>query len=67
MVASFDHRADPDLQLLASPLSVDGQRLGRPETGSAPAPAMGADTDALLGELGYSASEIAGLKDRRIV
>jgi succinate---hydroxymethylglutarate CoA-transferase len=67
MVASFDHRADPDLQLLASPLSVDGQRLGRPETGSAPAPAMGADTDALLGELGFSASEIAGLKDRRIV
>ena len=31
------------------------------------APALGADTDALLGDLGYSAERIAGLRSRRAV
>jgi crotonobetainyl-CoA:carnitine CoA-transferase CaiB-like acyl-CoA transferase len=42
--------------VLASPLKFDGQRPP-----NRAAPLLGADSDALLAELGYSADEIAAL------
>jgi crotonobetainyl-CoA:carnitine CoA-transferase CaiB-like acyl-CoA transferase len=47
----------------ALPLSVDGQRLGK----RMDPPTLGQHTDAVLGELGYSAADIKGLVDRGIV
>ncbi len=45
------------MRVLASPIKVDGARLpGRA------APKLGADSDAVLGELGYGAEEIAALR-----
>ena len=32
-----------------------------------PAPGLGDDTDAVLGELGYSEAEIASLRGRKVV
>jgi crotonobetainyl-CoA:carnitine CoA-transferase CaiB-like acyl-CoA transferase len=39
---------------------------GGPQIDSPP-PVMGADTEAVLGELGYSAGEIAGLRSARVI
>jgi crotonobetainyl-CoA:carnitine CoA-transferase CaiB-like acyl-CoA transferase len=44
-------------RLLANPIKLDGQRLG-----ARVCPPLGADTDALLRELGYDASAIAALR-----
>ena len=57
MKQTVAHPDRADLQVLASPIRIDGERLpGRA------APLLGADSDAILGELGYDADEIARLR-----
>ncbi|TFU01222.1 CoA transferase [Polymorphobacter arshaanensis] len=57
MKQTVAHPDRADLQVLASPIRIDGDRLpGRA------APLLGADSDAILGELGYDADEIARLR-----
>ena len=51
-----------DLRVLANPIRVDGARLP-----NRAAPALGADTDALLGELGYDGNEVAALRSGGVV
>lgn len=40
---------------------------GMPVAGPRPAPELGQHTDEILGEMGFSATEIAGLRDRSVV
>ena len=54
-VAAHPDRAD--MQVLASPIKVDGARLP-----SRAAPLLGADSDAVLREVGYDAAAIAALR-----
>lgn len=61
-LATVDHPLRPGLKVVASPLRIDGRR---PE--ARPAPMLGADTDAILGELGYDAAAIAALRSAGIV
>lgn len=51
------HPDNPQLKVLASPLKFDGQRPP-----NRAAPLLGADSDALLEELGYGAEQIAELR-----
>ncbi|HOV03876.1 MAG TPA: CaiB/BaiF CoA-transferase family protein, partial [Kaistiaceae bacterium] len=46
-----------------SPIVLDGE----PAVAGTAAPRLGADTDAVLGELGYSAAEITALRDAGVV
>jgi crotonobetainyl-CoA:carnitine CoA-transferase CaiB-like acyl-CoA transferase len=57
MIRNVPHPARADFRALANPIRLDGQRLP-----SAAAAALGADTAALLGEAGYDAAGLAGLK-----
>jgi crotonobetainyl-CoA:carnitine CoA-transferase CaiB-like acyl-CoA transferase len=57
LLQSLPHRRVTDLQLVALPLSLGGQRLGHP---SAP-PACGEHTDEVLLEAGYSRADVARL------
>jgi crotonobetainyl-CoA:carnitine CoA-transferase CaiB-like acyl-CoA transferase len=57
MVRTAEHPSGP-IQLLAPSVRCPGEELP-----CAPAPAMGADTDAVLGELGFAAGEIARLRN----
>ena len=57
MKQTVAHPDRADLQVLASPIRIDGERLpGRA------APLLGADSDAILSELGYDSAEIARLR-----
>ncbi|MEE4154791.1 MAG: CoA transferase [Erythrobacter sp.] len=59
---SVDHPDRPEMQILASPLKFDGQRpLNRA------APLLGADSDAILGDLGYDEAAIAELRKSGVV
>lgn len=62
LVTTVDHPHRPGLGVLANPVRVDGARLP-----VAPGPALGADTDALLAEIGCTPSEIASLRQSAIV
>ncbi|HEY8873678.1 MAG TPA: CoA transferase, partial [Stellaceae bacterium] len=72
--------ADPQVKHLGIAQSVEHPALGRielvgqavslsrtPSRLTTASPDPGEHTDAILGELGYSDSEIAGLRERRIV
>jgi len=56
-IGRVDHPAAPGLRLLRSPIRVGGERLPM-----APGPALGADSDAILGEIGYDAAARAALR-----
>ena len=62
MVRNMPHPERPDFRAFANPIKLDGQRLP-----SKPAAALGADTAALLGEIGYSAAQIAALKQQQVI
>ncbi len=62
-ILTLDHPARPDgLRMIASPIRVDGERPG----GTA-GPAVGADTESVLGELGIDAHALATLRDAGVV
>ena len=56
-IIDVPHPLRPDMRLLGSPIRIDGTRPG----GTA-APALGADTDAVLASAGFDADEIAALR-----
>jgi crotonobetainyl-CoA:carnitine CoA-transferase CaiB-like acyl-CoA transferase len=56
LLTEVEHPQGP-LKVLANPIRVDGRRLP-----ASAAPQLGADTDALLGELGYDTAAIARLR-----
>ena len=62
MVTQVDHPARAGLKVLANPIKVNGARLP-----AAPAPFLGDDTDAVLGEAGYAPGEIAALREAGVV
>ncbi|MBM3516373.1 MAG: CoA transferase [Alphaproteobacteria bacterium] len=59
MIEEHAHRLRERLRLVANPILIDGERLP-----GKPAPALGADTDAILGDLGLSPEAIATLRRR---
>jgi crotonobetainyl-CoA:carnitine CoA-transferase CaiB-like acyl-CoA transferase len=61
-LAAMDHPLRKDLKVVASPVRVNGRRpVARP------APRLGADTEAILSELGYETREIARLRAAKVV
>src|SRR5437763_9544124 len=63
MVLSQDHPGHGTVRMLGFPIKF----AEAPCTLRRPTPEVGADTDAVLQELGYSAAEIAGLRDAGVV
>ncbi|MBM4192152.1 MAG: CoA transferase [Gammaproteobacteria bacterium] len=61
MIRSTPHPLRADFRSFASPIKLDGQRLPTKS-----APGLGADTDTVLAEVGYSAEEIESLRERGI-
>ena len=57
-----DHPDRKAMAVLANPLKIDGERLP-----NRAAPLLGADTDGVLGELGYSTEDIASLRAAGVV
>lgn len=57
MVQQVPHPQNPDMEVLANPIKLDGKRLSGKPSG-----AMGEDTRALLSELGYDESAVQLLK-----
>jgi crotonobetainyl-CoA:carnitine CoA-transferase CaiB-like acyl-CoA transferase len=59
MIATVAHPARGDTRVLNLPIKVDGARVP-----ARPGPALGADTEALLVEVGYGADDIAALREQ---
>ncbi|MFZ9395615.1 MAG: CaiB/BaiF CoA transferase family protein [Erythrobacter sp.] len=59
---TVDHPDRAGMQILASPIKVDGARLP-----NRAAPLLGEDSDAILAELGYDADEVGALRAGGIV
>ena len=62
MVRPLPHPARPDFKALGNPIKLDGQRLP-----GKVASALGADTEAVLKELGVAESEFARLKQANVI
>lgn len=62
MVQPIPHPSRPDMRGLANPILMDGQRLPARH-----APALGADTDAILAEVGFDSAEIARFRASGII
>jgi crotonobetainyl-CoA:carnitine CoA-transferase CaiB-like acyl-CoA transferase len=62
-VVTVEHPAHGPVSMLGSALHIDGEPLPV----RAPAPELGEHTAEVLGELGYSAGEIAQFRARGVV
>lgn len=62
MIRNTPHPMRADFRSFANPIKLDGARLP-----ARSGPALGADTDGVLQELGYSSDHIAGFKSRGIL
>lgn len=62
MIDTVSHPDRADLRVLANPIKVDGQRLP-----SAAGPLLGADSAAILDDLGYDADAIAALRAKGVI
>jgi crotonobetainyl-CoA:carnitine CoA-transferase CaiB-like acyl-CoA transferase len=62
MIRHTPHPARPDFRSFANPIKLDGERLPS-QAGSA----LGADTEALLREVGYSDSELHELREQHVI
>ena len=62
LIQSTPHPEKGELRLLSSPIRDNGKTLPVKA-----APKLGADTDAILRELGYDAAAIAALHDKKVV
>jgi crotonobetainyl-CoA:carnitine CoA-transferase CaiB-like acyl-CoA transferase len=62
MIRSTPHPLRPDFRAFANPIKLDGTRLPS-RSGSA----LGADTEPVLRELGYSGAEIDALRARKVI
>ena len=62
MIRNTPHPLRADFRTFANPILLDGQRLPA-QVGSA----LGADTDDLLREAGYSDSELARLREQKVI
>ena len=63
IMTEYPHPLIPNLRLVNSPVSLNGTRAAQ----HIPPPLLGEHTDTILAELGYSASEIMKLRERKIV
>jgi len=62
MVQNLTHPEQNDFKVLANPIKIDGERLAGEACSR-----LGADTDTLLLELGYSSDEIQTLKQQQAI
>jgi crotonobetainyl-CoA:carnitine CoA-transferase CaiB-like acyl-CoA transferase len=62
MIRNTPHPLRPDFRTFSNPILLDGQRLPA-RAGSA----LGADTEALLREAGYSDAELARLREQQVI
>jgi crotonobetainyl-CoA:carnitine CoA-transferase CaiB-like acyl-CoA transferase len=63
LMTPFPHPLIPDLRLIDLPVSQDGKRAGQ----HLPPPTLGADTDTILKELGYSEDQVAGWRKLGVI
>ncbi len=61
-VVDYEYPDGRSVQMIANPIRVGDTALPRRS-----APALGADTDALLAEVGYAADRIAGLRRAKVI
>jgi len=62
LIQSYPHPEKGELRVLSSPIRDNGKTLP-----VRAAPKLGADTDAILRELGYDATAVAALRDKKVV